>query len=104
MAFVHYCDLCNTAMKDVHFYTLYCSSPDIYMPDVTKYEKIADFYKDYIAYACRVSKDIKEVCPSCKKLFDEIFKYRKEKLKEMTDACSDLFNLPCKKDKKKKDK
>jgi hypothetical protein len=99
---VNYCDLCGQPLKENNFHSLYCSSPDINAPDPNKYEEMDKYYKDYARYLLQVQKEVKEICPTCKYVYDKIFEYRLQGLSKMTEECANLFNLPSKKNPKER--
>lgn len=101
---VNYCDLCGVPLKSNNFFSLYCCSPDSCAPDMNKYDNSDDYWKDYARYIVQLRREVKEVCPSCKHIFDKVFEYRLNAMMKLTDECADLFNLPPKEDRKKKPK
>jgi len=82
---VNYCDLCGKIMKINEKYVLYIAEPN----DI-EYENT----EDYLRYLKRVESGVKEVCPSCKHIFDKIFEYRLQGLSKMTVELEHLFKLP----------
>ena len=96
---VQYCDLCGSPLKESEFYRLYIASPN----NINQYRQEDATYEDYMRYLQRIEKEVKEICPSCKIIFDKIFEYRLQGMSKLTDECAGMFNLPPKIDKKKKD-
>ncbi len=98
--FVNYCDLCGQPLKNNDYYSLYITKPGDEVPEQKDYNNLQDYNKAYINYLSYLSKEVKEVCPNCKYIFDKIFEYRLSRMTDLTKECSDLFNLPPKKDNK----
>lgn len=94
---VHFCDLCSQPMKDGMSYILYVASPQTMSETLETKEDITH-------YIDKVGREQKEICPTCKKLFDRIFFHRLEGMAALTEECYDLFNLPPYEPKKKKGK
>jgi len=93
---VHYCDLCSNPLKDGQSFILFVSEPT----DLKSGEDIHD-------YIHKVQAEQKEICPTCKHLFDRIFYHRLEGMAALTQECVDLFGIPYLKkleDKRKPDK
>jgi len=88
MAKVEYCDLCEVPLKESDYYMLYitCASS---MPQ-------SDNVEEYYQNLNKVQKQVKELCPDCKEIFDQIFKLRKEKLGELADDILDMYKKPTK--------
>jgi len=96
---VNYCDLCGVPLQENNFYRLYVSSPN-----TNQHRQDDANYEDYMKQLERLEKDVKDICPSCKLIFDKIFEYRLQGMSRLTDECAGMFNLPSKIEKKKKDK
>ena len=94
---VNYCDLCGAVMKDGLSWILYIASPE-------SMEQALESREDVNHYVNKVQSEQKEICPTCKHLFDRIFFHRLEGMAALTEECVELFNLPEYKDKKKKGK
>jgi hypothetical protein len=90
---VNYCDICNTPLKEHDFYTLYIAPPK------DRNFKPTDV-NDYYNYLNEVEKEVKDICPSCKKLMDEIFRLRLQNLNQINDELFGIYNLPTKKEKR----
>ena len=88
--FVVYCDLCLEPLKNNRCYSLYITSVNSVEP--VQHDNIEDYYKDYDERMREVAKEMKVICPDCKKLFDKIFEYRKQNLAQLTQECEDLYN------------
>ena len=84
---IHYCDLCANPMKDGQSWILYTASPE-----ATK--ESLDSKEDVMNYVGKVQSEQKEICPTCKHLFDRIFFHRLEGMAGLTEECYELFNLP----------
>jgi hypothetical protein len=81
-------------MKDGTFHVLYMHPPNKYTPQPNHYETNEDYKKAYTDYLTNMQQETKEVCPSCKKIFDKMFEYRLQGMCKLTEECEDLFNLP----------
>jgi hypothetical protein len=90
---VNYCDICNTPLKEHDFYILYIAPPK------DKNFQPTDM-SDYYSYLEKVEKEVKDICPSCKKLMDEIFRLRLQNLNQINDELFGIYNLSSKKEKK----
>lgn len=93
---INYCDLCGQPLKENNYYMLYVTTP------ATTSLSSAHEYEDTIK---SIQKDIKEICPTCKHIFDSIFELRLKKLCELTEEINKNYQLPAKNkknDKKKK--
>ena len=97
---ITYCDLCNVPLKDNNFFSLYVNNPDNPPPDSNKYDTTQEYYYDYNRYLERVRRDVKEICPSCKYVFDKMFELRLQRLSELADELMDTYKLPSKKNPK----
>jgi hypothetical protein len=82
---VNYCDLCGEPLKDNNFFMLY-----ITRPEKTNFEEIGNMMN----YLQNVQREVKEVCPTCKHIFDKIFELRLSKLSELRDEIDEIYNLP----------
>jgi len=87
---IEYCDICDTPLKDGDFWTLYLTH------DTNKAQDVQDFYNDYQNYIKRLEKEVKDVCPSCKKLIDEIFKFRLQNLNQINNELFGIYELQTK--------
>ena len=93
---IEYCDICDTPLKNGDFWTLYMTH------DANKTQDAQDFYNDYQNYIKRLEKEVKDICPSCKRLIDEIFRLRLQNLNQINLELLGIYDLPSynKKDKK----
>jgi hypothetical protein len=84
---VNYCDLCASILKEGNFYMLYVSEP-----------RDRDFkgMEEYLEYMKRVEGAVKEICPSCKYIFDKMFELRLQRLSELTEEINLTYNLKAK--------
>ena len=89
---VLYCDLCGNPIKPGEQWNLFCCPPN---------ESKLDTEESYYAFINKVKKEIKEMCPTCHFLFEKIFEYRLQGVSKLTEECTELFNLPTNKDKKR---
>ena len=95
---VHYCDLCGVPCKEKTTYHLYVLPPSVSAENSEQ----GTYFNNLIS---SIAESTKEICPECKRIFDRIFDLRKERLGELTEELQMTFDLPTKKeDKKKKDK
>ena len=81
---VNYCDLCASPLKEGNFYMLYISEPRD-----TNFNEMAEYF-DYMK---KVRSSVKEVCPSCKHIFDKMFDLRLQRLSELTEEINCTYNL-----------
>jgi len=58
--------------------------------------------QDYNDYMKKVQQNTKEVCPTCKQIFDKIFELRLARLSELADELNKIYQLPDNNEKKKK--
>ena len=82
---VNYCDLCGKVMKKNTKFMFYVGEPN---------NKEYDNVEEYMHYLKRVEREVKEICPTCKYIFDKIFEYRLQGLSKMTAELEHLFKLP----------
>jgi hypothetical protein len=82
---VSYCDLCGQPMKDSNYYILYVRNPGVKVPDVSDFENQSDYHHAYYRYIMSVQKETKEICPTCKHVFDKMFELRLQRLSELAD-------------------
>lgn len=102
MAKVMYCDLCMIPIKENNFYTLYINNPDNKYPDQSEFDNLKDYYQAYYRYITSIQKEVKEICPSCKHIFDKMFQLRLTRLCELTEEINLTFGLPTKEPPKRK--
>jgi hypothetical protein len=100
---VNYCDLCGQPMKNGNFYALYLAPPNVHTPDRSDYQDTNDFRQAYLQYLETVAKETKEVCPTCKHIFDKMFELRLVGLSELSTELHRIYNLPSKKNPKERD-
>lgn len=99
---IQYCDLCGTPMKESSYYLLYIHNPGFTMPNANNFDSMNEYYSAYYRYLMNIQKETKEICPTCKHVFDKIFEYRLQGLSRLAEECTNLFNLPPKEKKEKK--
>ena len=88
---VNYCDLCACPLKENDYYILYiCKSSDS--------PKLIQNEMDYYQYLQKVQKEIKEICPQCKLIIDEIFKLRFQNLSKLSLELLGIYSEPSKDD------
>ena len=90
---VSYCDLCGIPLKEGTYFMLYATKPQ----NIT-YDEIEGYYKQLK----EVQKEVKEICPSCKYVFDEMFRLRLVNLSELVDEINLIYNLTSKKNPKER--
>lgn len=76
---------------------LYCSSS-------AKDVQAINNEQDYYHALDNVQKKVKEICPSCKELFDEVFRLRRQNLSAVNLELLGMYNIAPYDDKKKKKK
>jgi hypothetical protein len=92
---VQYCDLCGAVIKGNNYYSLYVKDPGVKsFPDED----------EYWAAVAKMQKDIKEICPTCKHIFDRMFELRIQKLYELTEEINSIYELPSKKNPKERNR
>ena len=84
---VEYCDLCASPLKENNYWMLYVSEPRD-----TNFNEI----EDYAVYMKRVEREVKEICPSCKHIFDKMFELKLQRLSELTEELNLTYKLPTK--------
>jgi hypothetical protein len=92
---VTYCDLCDVPLKEDDFYSInlmHC-----------KDAKASDL-GEYYATLDKVKREMKEICPNCKILIDQIFKLRYQNLAGITEDLLGIYSLPAKERKNGKEK
>jgi hypothetical protein len=57
---------------------------------------------DYYNYIKKIEKEVKEICPTCKHVFDRMFELRLCRLSELADEINDTYDLPSKKNPKER--
>ena len=82
---VQYCDLCGSVITRNNYYSLYIREPGI---------KNFDNEEEYWAAVVKLQKEVKEICPTCKHIFDKIFELRIKRLSELTEEINNIYNLP----------
>jgi hypothetical protein len=83
-------------MKDSEIYTLYIAFPFIDR-NIDNYGNYSgDSMKEYNDYVDHVRKESKKICSTCKRIFDEIFKLRRQNLSLLSDDIWNISYLPCK--------
>jgi hypothetical protein len=90
---VNYCDLCGNPIKGNNYFMLYVSTPKD-----TNFNEM----EDYISYMKKVERGVKEICPTCKHIFDRIFELKLKKLCELTEEIDKIYKLPSKKNPKER--
>ena len=97
---VSYCDICRTVMKPNE--TKYILA--IQEVHITKYDESSeDALTSLIHYRKKLNDEveIKEICSKCKKIYDYLFKLRKDKLNKITKEIQKSFKKRSEKDENK---
>jgi len=81
---VNYCDLCGTPLKENNYYSLYCIDPG----------KKNGTEEEYYAYIAQIRRTQKEICPTCKHIFDKMFELRLQRLSELSEEINGIYQLP----------
>ena len=89
---ISYCDLCGAPLKDGNCYMFYITEPR-----ASNFNEADEYYN----YLQKVRRDVKEICPTCKHIFNKMFELRLTRLSELTDEINTNYNLPSKKNEKK---
>lgn len=90
---IKYCDLCTVPIKKGEQWVLYLSSPTA--PGW-------DYNKSYVDNLANVEKGCKEICPTCKHIFDKMFQLRLQRLYELTEEINQIYDAPTKKNPKER--
>jgi hypothetical protein len=80
-------------MKDYNYYCLYASPPT---------DTNLDELGNYAEYVSKVRREVKEICPGCKHIFDQMFELRLKRLCELTDEINTTYDLPSRKNPKER--
>jgi hypothetical protein len=83
-----------TPLKGNDYYILYVANPG----EKNQYRN-EDKTEDYIE---KVQKGMKEICPTCKNIFNKMFELRLHRLGELADEINLMYNLPTRKKLKEK--
>ena len=84
---ITYCDLCAAPLKDNNAFMLYITEPKD-----SNFNEISN----YVEYMKKVQQGVKEICPSCKHIFDKIFDLKLQRLSELTEEINLTYNLKAK--------
>jgi hypothetical protein len=90
-------------MKESNYYMLYVHNPGVKVPDATNFDNVTDYHQAYYRYIMSVQKETKEICPTCKHVFDKMFELRLQRLSELANDINTLYNLNSKKNPKERD-
>lgn len=80
------CDLCGLPVKEIDYYTLSIIGNH-------EKNKIKDT-NGYYRYLDKITKEIKDICPTCKLVIDEIFKLRRNNLHLISQDLLGIYELP----------
>jgi hypothetical protein len=81
-------------MKDYNYYMLYVHNPGVKMPNANDFDSMNEYYHAYYRYITNIQKETKEICPTCKHVFDKMFELRLQRLSELADAIWQEYQLP----------
>lgn len=96
MAEVHYCDICGEILlKEVYILSVVKIEADSY----TKKYDITNT-SDILSAIQRQKKELKEICPNCKKVLEYVFSLRISKLKVLKKELENIYRQPSKEPKK----
>lgn len=87
---INYCDICGSPLKGNDFWTMYLTH------DTNKEQEASDYYNDAQNYLKKIEKEVKDICPTCKKLIGEIFKLRLQNLNQLNSELLGIYKLPTK--------
>jgi hypothetical protein len=83
---LHYtCDLCGIPIKDDDYYTISIVG--------SKQKNHIHTNEDYYNTLNKIVKDIKDICPNCKILIDEIFRLRRDNLCKISEELLGIWRL-----------
>lgn len=83
-----YCDICNVPIKETDYYMIYIR----YSKQPTS--DVEDYYNNYGNYLKKVDKQIKDICPECKRMIDRILELRKARINELYEEILRIDNTP----------
>ena len=86
---VQYCDLCMSPIKEGEVCMLYSTKPGALPPP-----KDAQDTEAYYEYLLSVAREVKEICPCCKDIFDRIFDLKLTRLCEIVKDIEGTWKLP----------
>jgi len=81
---INYCDLCGQPLKENNYFMFYISESK---------NAQATNLKEYCEYIDKVKSEFREVCPTCKHIFDKMFELRLLRLAELTDEINLNYHL-----------
>jgi len=90
---ITYCDFCMAPLKEHDYYMMYVTTP---VGDSTSE------IKDYNDYMEKISREVKQICPGCKDIFDKMFELKLKKLSELAEEIDGIYKLPSKKNPKER--
>jgi len=93
MPTITYCDLCSGVIKEKEYYIL-----SIAFTNDRNYTNM----EEYNICLDKLLKDIKYICPTCKKLIDEIFRLRLQNINRISLELLGIYELPSKEDENEK--
>jgi hypothetical protein len=79
------CDLCGSPIKEEDFYTISIVG--------NKQKNQIHTNDDYYNTLSSIVRDIKDICPTCKQLIDEIFRLRKDNLYRISEELLGIWKL-----------
>lgn len=90
----NFCDLCGGIIKGRDYYCLLIIKPTT--------EEITP--ESYLHMLGQIEKDKKDVCPTCKEVFDKMFELRLHKLSQLAIEITKIVKLPTKPNPKERNK
>jgi hypothetical protein len=93
MPTITYCDLCSGVIKESEYYMLSIASIN---------DRNHTTMEEYNTCLDKLLKEIKYICPTCKKLIDEIFRLRLQNINQISLELLGIYELPSKDDEKKR--
>ncbi len=95
---VLYCDLCGLPIKGNKYYILSVMNAQSFPLNSSD----PDFMEKYTQFITDRAKSLKDVCPRCKEIIDRIFELRLQRITEVADEITLLYDKPAKPHPKKR--
>lgn len=106
---IHYCDLCSCPLKENEIYYLYIANEKEILNSYNDYKNIFDSNfttNSKYNYSTNSKSNnnyyplAKEICLNCKTIIDKIFELRLEKISELTEELTQIWDSSQKKHRK----
>ena len=91
---MNYCDLCGCPIKGDNSYVMYIAKSNSI--NITN-------ENDYYNYLKKLEKEVKEICPQCKLIIEEIFKLRYQNLNQISLELLGIYQKESKEPPKKRE-